>query len=164
MARDHRLPPFLLFFSLFGIPKNNPVLLSSHRRGSLAADCWCCTAPQRHGSVSSCVFECDSLIHPVKHSFLALSSVFSSSPAAPGGGWRANRACVGSSPISLITTQREETPALRFSLSSSFTSSLCKLALCLASPPSLPFCLHFPPLFPSPLPLLLQPKRARASK
>lgn len=34
----------------------------------------------------------------------------------------------------------------------SFSSSLCKLAPRLASPPSLSLCSHFPPLFPSPFP------------
>lgn len=38
-----------------------------------------------------------------------------------------------------------------FSVSSSFTRCLCKLGP-LPRLPSLPFCLHFPPLFPSPLP------------
>lgn len=47
-------------FFLFSIPKSNPILLSSHRRGSLAANC--CVSPQRHGSVSPCVSDCDSLI------------------------------------------------------------------------------------------------------
>lgn len=51
-----------------------------------------------------------------------------------------------------------------FSFSSSSTHSQCKLAPRLASPPSLPLCPHFPPLFPSPLPLLLQPQRAGAGE
>lgn len=152
MPRDHWPCPFFLFLSLFSIPKSNPVLLFSHRRGSLAADCWCCTAPQRHGSVSSCVFECDSLIHPFKHYNFLSSSV--SSLAALGGGWRVNRACVGSSPISLISTQREETPALRF------RSQALSLVLCI----SWPFA--SPPLPPSPLPssLSISPPPPAAAK
>lgn len=139
MARDRRLPLLFLFFSLFSIPNSNPILPSSHRRGSLAADC--CASPQRHDSVPACVSECDSLIHPVKHSSLVLFSVLSSFAAALGGGWRANRVCVGSSPISLITTQREETPALRF------RSQALSLVPCVSWP------LASPPLPPSLSPL-----------
>lgn len=81
MAQDHRLPAFSLFFSWFSIPSRNAVLLSSHRRGSLAAERCCCFAsPHRHNSVS----ECDSLKHPARHSSFVLVSVSSSSPAALG--------------------------------------------------------------------------------
>lgn len=56
-----------LFLVRYSQQQSSPPLCS-HRRGSLAADC--CASPQRHGSVSPCVSECDSLIHPVKHSSL----------------------------------------------------------------------------------------------
>ena len=104
---------------------------------------WQPTAAPLHRGMLLSLLECDSLIHPPEHSSLVLSSclLFFSS------GCRANRA-------KRLPRRDSRSP---FSFSSSFTRSLCKLA-------SLPLCLHFPPLFPSPLPLLLQPNRARASK
>lgn len=92
-------------------PNRDPVRLPSHRRGSLAADC-----SMRHGSVSPCVSECDSLMRPAHSSSLVLLSVFSS-------GWRR---VILASVLDSHTEGRDSRSPL--SSSSSSTRSLCKLA------------------------------------
>lgn len=125
---------------------------SSHRRGSLAAvRCCCCTSPHGHDSVS----EYDSVKHPAEHSPLVLPLPLPLWVTARG------EPCVRPILGSLLdghTEGRDSRSPL--SSASSFTRSLRKLA----SPPFPPsLCLHFPPLFPSPLPLLLQLQRPRTA-
>lgn len=96
------------------------------------------TAPPHRGMVLTlCLSDCDSLLHPTKHSSSSFFYLLSTSSTAPV----VKRASVEPSRFSLMPRQRAETPALPFRFQ----------ALLLVDGVSWP--LASPPLPPIPLPL-----------
>lgn len=136
MARDHRLPPLFLFLSLFLVfpkaiqscsPHTGEAAWQPTTGAALLLHRGMVLSPLVSLRVTVLCIQSNTLSLPFSVSFLA----------ALGGGWRVNRVRVGSSPISLITTQMRETPAFRF------RSPALSLVPCVswpyASPPLPPF-------------------------